>query len=108
MSTELVMYCRTYHCPFQRQAERFLKSHNVQPRMIYIDRDREAAKKVVGWTGFEVVPTFVFSEEGSSDPITPPTPLAPGQSPRDRDRGSIVSEPSDRTLEAMLKRHGIL
>ena len=108
MTTHLAMYARTTYCPFQRLAENFLKSRNVPYETIRIDRDRKAARRVAEWTGFEVVPTLVFTQEGSTEPIAPPTPLPPGKSPRDIDRGSMVSEPSERTLETMLKRHGLL
>ncbi len=108
MSRRLVVYTRTYNCPYWDRSKAFLDSHQIPYHMIYLDQNAEANQHVLNWTGMEIVPTLVIAEEDSIEPFFPPAPLADGQSPHGVDRGTMFSEPSDRRLEIFLKRHSIM
>jgi glutaredoxin len=105
MDKEIVMYSRTYGCPYVRTAERVLARHQVPYREIYIDRDSVAKKRVVDWTGFESVPTIVVAKTGEDLPFEEPGFLGRGSSPRGVNRGSMITEPSDEQLVNWLREH---
>ncbi|MFQ6015728.1 MAG: glutaredoxin family protein [Anaerolineae bacterium] len=90
------------------RAEEFFGKHGISYRTVNIEEDKAAARKVKGWTGFHTVPTIVIADEGSTEPFSPPSPLAKRQSPRGVNRGSMISEPSDEQLEEFLRQHGLL
>jgi len=108
MPKHLVVYTRTFNCPYWERAKAFLDAHGIPYEMLYIDQDAQAKQKVLTWTGMEIVPTLVIAAEGSRDPFFPPAPLADDQSPHGVDRGTMFSEPSDRRLEIFLRRNGIM
>jgi len=55
---DLVMYCTAW-CPDCRRARTYLNEQNIPFVEVDISKDREAAKRVRGWTGgFETTPTF--------------------------------------------------
>ena len=71
---ELVMYSRTFGCPFISVAKRVLSDYALAYREIYIDKDMAARARVQDWTGFLSVPTLVVAEAGSDLPYAPPRP----------------------------------
>jgi hypothetical protein len=73
---------------------------------IDIERDAVARDRVLKWTGFLSCPTLVVAEGDSFDPYAEPAPLPAGASPRDVDRGTMITEPSVLTLENFLRQHG--
>jgi glutaredoxin len=79
---EIVMYSRTTSCPFVTLAKRVLDDNGLPYREIYIDRDDEAKKRVLEWTGFLAVPTIVVAWTGDQTPISAPDYLERGRSPR--------------------------
>lgn len=108
MEYELVMYSRTRSCPFVRTAKRVLDREGVAYREIYIDEDAEAEKRVVDWTGYKSVPTIIVARPGEDLPYEDPAPLDAGSSPRGVDRGTMITEPGEITLEEWLKKHGFM
>lgn len=104
----LIMYSRSYGCPFITLAKRVLKDHAVAYREIMIDKDSEARQRVVDWTGFLSVPTLVVAEDASDLPYAPPSPLATGHSPRGIDRDTMITEPNIEELTIFLQRHGFV
>ncbi len=104
MSRTLFLYSRSFGCPMVTLAQRVLADYGVPYREIHIDRDPQARQRVLGWTGFLSVPTLVVSD-GDGQPITPPTPLPPGVSPRGIDRGALITEPDRDQLVRWLQRH---
>lgn len=105
---ELVVYVRRDACPDVRRAKEFLAEHAVPHRLIDTDGDPGAKQRVLAWTGYLSFPTLVVAEEGSVEPWEEPLPLGPGQSPRDVDRGSMLTEGSTAILESFLRRHGFV
>jgi glutaredoxin len=105
MDKEIVMYSRTFGCPYVRTAERVFARHMVAYREIHIDRDAVAKKRVVEWTGFESVPTIVVANIGEDLPFEEPGFLARGTSPRGVNRGSMITEPSEEQLVDWLREH---
>ncbi len=108
MEYELVMYSRTRACPFVRTAKRVLDREGIAYREIHIDRDPEAEARVVNWTGYRSVPTIILARPGEDLPYEEPEALAEGTSPRGVDRGVMITEPGETTLEAWLQKHGLL
>ncbi|MBK8021667.1 MAG: glutaredoxin [Chloroflexi bacterium] len=104
----LVMYSRSFGCPFITVAKRVLKDYALTYHELLIDRDPEAKQRVLDWTGFLSVPTLVVASNGDLLPYEAPAPLAKGESPRGIDRGSMITEPSMDQLEDWLKRHGFI
>ncbi len=104
----LVVYIRGNFCPDIRRTREFLAQHSIPHRLIDANEDSAARDKVVAWTGYLSFPTLVIAEGDSLDPYEPPAPLKPGQSPRDVDRGTMLTEASTPMLEKFLKRHGFL
>lgn len=105
---DLVMYSRTFGCPFITVARRVLADYAVPYRELYIDKDMEARQRVQLWTGFLSVPTLVAAEPGADLPFAPPRPLEPGRSPRGVNRGSIITEAYAQELTDWLAQHGFI
>jgi glutaredoxin len=105
---ELVMYTRTLGCPLVASAQRILQQQGVRYRQVFIDRDPQAREYVLAWTGFLAVPTLVVTEPGAVTPVSAPTPLLPGASPRGIDRGTMITEPGEQQLLDWLSRHGFV
>jgi glutaredoxin len=105
---ELVVYVRHDSCPDVRRTRDFLARHSVPYRLIDADDDLGAGQRVLAWTGYSSFPTLVIANGESMEPMEPPLPLSPGQSPRDVDRGTMLTEASVPALEKFLKRHGFL
>ncbi len=105
---ELIMYGRSTGCPFISVAKRVLTQHSVEYREIFIDRDDEARRRVLTWTGFLSVPTLIVAHPGELDPITMPEPLPAKSSPRGVNRGDMITEPSAVELTAWLRQHALI
>jgi glutaredoxin len=105
MDREIVMYSRTFGCPYVRTAERVFARYDVPYREILINQDAAAKKRVIDWTGFESVPTIVVASQGEDLPFEEPDPLAKGHSPRGINRGSMITEPSEEQLLDWLRQH---
>lgn len=108
MPTELVMYSRTYGCPYITTAKRILQQEDVAYREIFIDKDAQARARVLEWTGFLSVPTLIVAHEGDNLPLDEPAPLPQGASPRGIDRGAMITEPSAEELRAWLQKHELI
>ena len=104
----LIMYSRTYGCPYITIAKRVLEREQVPYRELMIDRNPAFEKRVVEWTGFRSVPTLVVAHAGEELPYEPPAPLERGASPRGVNRGSVLSEANDVELLAWLRQHGFV
>lgn len=104
----LIMYSRTYGCPFVSTAKRVLEEHKVKYTEIFIDEDPAARQRVLEWTGFESVPTLVVAPKGQTVPEDSPEPLEKGSSPRGIDRGPMLTEPSGPQLKSWLEKHGFV
>jgi hypothetical protein len=89
MDKELVMYSRSYGCPF-------------------ITTAKQAKKRVLEWTGFLSVPTMVVANIGEDLPCTDFAPLPKGDSPRGIDRGPMLTEASYDEMENWLRKHGFI
>lgn len=105
---ELIMYSRTSGCPYVTIAKRVLDDCGIPYREIYIDKDDPARERVVRWTGFLSVPTLVAVPAGSMSPVTEPSPLPAGSSPRGINRGTMITEPSADQLMEWLAQNGFL
>jgi glutaredoxin len=105
---ELVIYGRTSYCPYLDTARDVLAEYHVPHRVIMIDQDEAAARRVVEWTGFRSVPTLIVAERGSDLPYQEPEPLSPGASPRGVDRGSMITEANADELVPWLRRHELI
>jgi len=105
---ELVMYSRSYGCPFVSTAKRVLEQYNVPYREIMIDKDSTAKQRVLDWTGFLSVPTMVIANSGEDLPYTDFAPLPKGDSPRGIDRGPMLTEASTQQVEDWLRKHGLI
>ena len=108
MEKEIVMYSRTYGCPFVSLAKRVLDDYGLHFREIYIDEDIQARERVLNWTGFLSVPTIIVTQVGSDLPMRPPVYLEIGSSPRGVHRGTMITEPNDEQLLAWLQDNGFL
>lgn len=105
---ELVVYVRTSYCPYVALARDLLNRYHVPYRELNIEDDPALAERVRQWTGYLSVPTLVVAAPGQDLPFEAPDPLPAGQSPRNIDRGSMITEPNNRALENWLHRHGFL
>jgi glutaredoxin len=105
---ELVMYSRTFGCPYISVAKRVFADFAIGYRELMIDKDPEAKARVLAWTGFQSVPTIVIAEPGSVLPVEAPLLLPRGVSPRGVDRGWMITEPHRMELKAWLVRHGFI
>ena len=108
MEKELVMYSRSYACPFVTTAKQVLQQKNIPYREIFIDQDPQARQQVLTWTGFLSVPTLIIAHPGENLPLEEPKPLAPGSSPRGIDRGPMITEPNASQFEVWLLRNGFV
>ncbi len=105
---QLVLYIRGNFCPDVRRTREFLTQHAIPHLEIDAEQDPGAKQRVVSWTGHLSFPTLVIAADNSVEPVEPPSPLNPGQSPRNVDRGTMLTEASIPVLESFLKRHGFL
>ncbi len=105
---ELVMYSRSYGCPFITTAKRVLQDHDIPYREIMIDKDEQARKRVVNWTGFLSVPTMVIANIGEDLPYEEVALLPKGSSPRGIDRGAMLTEATAQQVEDWLEKHGFI
>ena len=105
---ELVVYTRSFGCPYWTMAKKVLNQHEIDYRIILIDRDKEARQRVVDWTGFKSVPTIIVAESGSDLPYTEPDSLSRGQSPKGIDRGAMITEATTPQFESWLRKHGFI
>ncbi len=108
MTKQLVMYSRTTGCPFITVAKRVLDDHALSYHEIFIDKDMEARRRVLEWTGFLSVPTLVVAEAGEVLPYQIPPPLPHGSSPRGINRGSMITEGNIEQLEVWLAQNGFI
>ncbi len=108
MEKELVMYSRTFGCPFISIAKRTLSEYNVTFREIFIDKDDKARQYVLTWTGFLSVPTLIVANQGDDLPYQAPLFLEKGKSPRGVNRGSMITEASHDELVSWLAQHGFI
>jgi glutaredoxin len=108
MEKEIVVYSRSFGCPYVSTAKQVLNRHHLSYRVILINQVPEAKKRVLGWTGFESVPTIVAAYEGQDLPYEPPDPLPAGASPKGINRGSMITEPSAPQLEEWLRQHAFI
>lgn len=108
MTKQLVMYSRTTGCPFITVAKRVLDDHALSYHEIFIDKDMEARKRVLEWTGFLSVPTLVVAEAGEVLPYQLPPALPAGSSPRGINRGSMITEGNIEQLEVWLTQNGFI
>ncbi len=104
----LVVYIRGDFCPDVRRTRDYLEKHQVPHLIVDAAVDGAARDRVLGWTGYLSFPTLVVVDGDMVEPIEPPAPLKPGQSPRDVDRGTMLTEASTPVLERFLKRHGFI
>lgn len=105
---ELVMYSRTFGCPFITVAKTVLRDYDVEYREIFIDKDDLALERVITWTGFRSVPTLIIANDGEDVPYTGFDPLPEGESPRGIDRGVMITEPNMTEFVAWLTKHGFI
>ncbi len=108
MTQELIMYTRTWGCPFATLAKRVLRDYAVPYREVFIDQDPAAHDRVLAWTGFLAVPTMVVAEPGEILPYEEPSALPQGDSPRGVNRGSMITEPGVEQLIAWLREHNFV
>ncbi|MBI1277315.1 MAG: hypothetical protein GC179_04220 [Anaerolineaceae bacterium] len=108
MAKQLVMYSRTTGCPFITVAKRVLDDHALSYHEIFIDKDMEARRRVLEWTGFLSVPTLVVAEAGEVLPYQVPPPLPTGSSPRGINRGSMITEGNIEQIEVWLLQNGFI
>ena len=102
---EIIMYVRDGLCPDIGRARRALESWRVHYREINI-RQEQARQRCLEWNNCLAMPVVVIARPGEDVPIEPPTPLKAGTSPRNIDRGYMISEVSQAKLRAFLARHG--
>jgi len=105
---ELLMYSRSYGCPFVTIAKRVLDDYEIPYREFYIDKDDVAKERVLNWTGFLSVPTLIIANIGEDVPYTEFTPLPEGESPRGIDRGPMLTEGSTEQVTEWLDKHGFI
>ena len=108
MDKEIVVYSRSYGCPYVSTARQVLDRYHLSYREILINKVPWAKKRVVEWTGFESVPTIIVVVRGQDLPCEPPDPLPAGASPRGINRGSMITEPSATQLEEWLRQHALV
>ena len=104
----LVMYSRTFGCPFISVAKQVLHDYGVDYQELFVDQDETAKQRVLGWTGYLSVPTLVVATQGSILPYTEVDPLPAGASPRGIDRGPMLTEANTAELKAWLSKHGFI
>lgn len=102
------MYGRTTGCPFITVAKRVFNEHNLKYEEVMIDKDSEARRRVLEWTGFLAVPTIIVAEGEDILPYEEPAFLPKGDSPRGINRGSMITEPGIDALTAWLRQHDFI
>ncbi len=95
-------------CPYVRVAKKIVDRHQITCREILINQVPSAKEQVIGWAGFQSIPTIIVANEGQDLPVKAPAPLAPGTSPRGVNRGTMITEPSDQQLIEWLRQHGFI
>ncbi len=108
MQKEIVMYTRGGFCPDISIARRAFQRWQLPYREINIRKNPEAHQRCLDWNGCLAMPVILVVRAGEDVPIEPPSQLEPGQSPRDVDRGHMITEASKNGLKAFLMRHGFL
>lgn len=108
MEKEIVMYTRGGFCSDVSRARRALQRWRLPYREINIRENPEAQQRCLDWNGCLAMPVIVVALRGEDLPIEPPSPLKPDQSPRDLDRGYLITEAGKKALQAFLTRHGFL
>jgi glutaredoxin len=103
---EIVMCVRNGFCPDIRRARRAFEKWQLPYREINVHEAPEAHQRCQKWNGCLAMPVIVIARPGEDLPIEPPTPLKPGQSPRNVDRGAMISEVGEEQLRAFVRRHG--
>jgi hypothetical protein len=103
---EIVMYTRGGFCPDVGIARRAFQLWQLPYREINIRTDPEAHQRCLDWNGCLAMPVIVIARAGEDTPIEQPQPLDPATSPRDLDRGYMISEASKQGLRAFLMKHG--
>ena len=71
-------------------------------------QDAQARQRCLEWNDCLAMPVIVIARPDKDLPIEPPTPLGRGQSPRNVDRGYMISEVSQGVLRTFLARHSFL
>lgn len=108
MARQLVVYTRTTPCADVDRTRRDLARWRLPYREIDIEADLAAAQRVATWTGCLAVPTIVVTDGEAVEPHQPPAGLTPGMTPRNVDRGSLITEPSTQNLEVFLEHTGFI
>ncbi len=103
---EILMYVRGGFCPDISRARRALQGWRLPYREINVHQDVQARQRCLEWNGCLAMPVVVIVRPDKDLPIEPPTPLGRGQSPRNVDRGTMISEVSQSILQTFLARHG--
>ena len=106
MDKEIVIYTRGGFCPDVSRARRALQLWRLPFREINVRNNPEAHQRCLDWNGCLAMPVIVIALPGDDLPIEPPSALAADQSPRDIDRGYMITEASKQALRAFLARHG--
>lgn len=105
--SRLVVYVRSSFCPDVARWRRWVSANPIDHVEFDIDRDPEAYRRVLDWTGHESVPTLVIAADDGIVPIEEPEPLPAGRGPRAIDRGTMLTEPNPGQIAPFLDRHGI-
>lgn len=110
MAHRLIFITRTFGCPMATLARRVLDDYGVAFEEVFYDTDPAWREKLLAWTGFLSVPTLFIADADSHPPapISPPTPLEAGASPRGIDRGAMITEPFEDELLAWLAKFGLV
>ena len=103
---EIVMYVRNGFCPDIGRARRALEKWGLPYREINVNQDEQARQRCLDWNDCLAMPVIVIARPDKDLPIEPPTPLKRGQSPRNVDRGTMISEVGQSVLRTFLARHG--
>lgn len=110
MAKQLVFLTRTFGCPMATLARRVLDDHGVGFREVFYDQDPAWRERLLTWTGFLSVPTLFITDDSidPDTPITPPSPLEKGESPRGIDRGAMITEPFEGELLDWLRKFNLV
>ncbi len=110
MAYKLVFITRTFGCPMATLANRVLNDYGVAFREIFYDQDPLWREKLISWVGFLSVPTLFIADDtvDADAPITSPSPLPAGNSPRGIDRGAMITEPFEDELLRWLRRFELI
>ncbi len=108
MEKEIVIYIRTAYCPQVALARDVLNRYQIPYREVDISKDPAMADRLKEWTNFHSVPTLIIANPGEDVPYTQFAPPPPDRPLRGYDRGPMITEPSNDTLENWLHKHGFL